>query len=49
MKDPIPNVRTAGVTTTIKDESAARCIHSELYAQNAPPTPEHIKKYRKSF
>ena len=25
-KDPIPNVQTAGKTTTIKDESAQLCV-----------------------
>lgn len=46
--DPIPKIPPAGVTTTIKDEDAGRCIQADNY-HTAPDTPPHIKKYRKSF
>ena len=45
-RDRNPNIRTAGVVTTIPEESTKICI------QPPPPresTPEKIKKYRKSF
>lgn len=45
-QDRNPGMRAAGVVTTIPDDSAKACI------KPPPPresTPEHIKKYRKSF
>jgi len=46
--DPIPNIKTAGVNTGGKNESAAACLKPDFY-QNEPSTPEHIKKYRKTY
>ena len=46
--DPIPRIRPAGVTTTIKDEGSERCIKQDEF-YHPPSTPPHIKKYRKSF
>lgn len=47
-RDPIPRIRPAGVTTTIMDEGSHKCIKQDEFFQ-PPGTPEHIKKYRKSF
>ena len=46
--DPIPKILTAGTSTGGRGESAAACLKPDFY-KNEPPTPEHIKKYRKSF
>ncbi len=46
--DPIPKIPSAGVTTTIKEEDAGRCIQADNFIK-APDTPPNIKKYRKSF
>jgi hypothetical protein len=43
--DPIPKVVTAGISTAYKNESVAAC----LFGSAEPPTPEHIKKFRKTF
>jgi hypothetical protein len=49
-RDPIPHVPTAGISTTIVDESTQNCIQPEQFGlRDAPGTPEGIKKYRKSF
>lgn len=51
-QDPIPNIRAAGKVIALGGESADVCIRSDVYlgSQNGGPgTPEHIKKYRKSF
>ena len=45
-RDRNPGTRPAGVVTTVPDDSTRACV------QPPPPresTPEHIKKYRKSF
>jgi hypothetical protein len=48
--DPIPGIPTAGCTTTIKNESTLNCMKpDEFLLKDTPGTPEHIKKYRKSF
>ncbi|CDW85169.1 UNKNOWN [Stylonychia lemnae] len=47
-QDPIPNIRTAGVNTGGRGESAASCLKPDIF-YNEPSTPEHIKKYRKTF
>ena len=46
-KDPIPKVQTAGIQT-VKNESAESCIKGEVF-NPLPSTPEHLKKYRKTF
>eukprot|EP00741_Cyanophora_paradoxa_P009437 tig00000144_g9141.t1 len=45
-KDRMPHMRPAGIVTAIADENAATCIKEE--AQNRPPTPPEIRKYRRS-
>lgn len=40
------NYKGAGVTQRILDESTANCVKPD---QRGPSTPEHIKKYRKSY
>jgi len=40
--DPIPRVPPAGVTTTLKEEDASRCIHGANDIKG-PDTPPHIK------
>jgi hypothetical protein len=47
-RDPIPKIPCAGITTTLKEEAAGKCIQQDEY-YTAPNTPPHIKKYRKSF
>lgn len=46
--DPIPKIRPAGVTTTIMEEGADRCVKQDEF-YHPPDTPTTIKKYRKSF
>ena len=46
--DPIPKIPPAGITTTIVDESSAKCIKQDEF-YHPPGTPPHIKKFRKSF
>ena len=46
MPDPIPKVKTAGVTTNRPSESVFVCLKPDL---QDPPTPPHLKKYRKSY
>lgn len=47
-RDPIPRIRAAGITTSIMDEGADKCVKQDVFYQ-PPGTPPHIKKYRKSF
>jgi hypothetical protein len=44
--DPIPNIRAAGRIIAMGDE---RAEHAIAHTGAGPGTPEHIKKYRKSF
>jgi len=45
--DPYPNYRPAGAQTKFVNEGADQCVKPE--PSDRPATPEHIKKYRKSF
>jgi hypothetical protein len=45
--DPIPNIRPAGLNPTSEHESADYSIRQDVHNQ-APGTPEHLKKFRKS-
>lgn len=49
--DPIPNIRAAGrIIANIGGDSTDMCLKSNGFGSgNQPGTPEHIKKYRKSF
>jgi hypothetical protein len=49
--DGVPNIRAAGRLIALgPNESAKYCLNAELHKdENAPGTPEHIKRYRKSF
>jgi hypothetical protein len=47
-RDPIPLIRPAGITTALEDDGADKCVKQDQFYQ-APDTPPHIKKYRKSF
>lgn len=48
--DPIPNIRAAGRIIALGGESTANCFQpSSSLGIGQPGTPEHIKKYRKSF
>lgn len=48
--DPIPNIRAAGKIIALGGESAEVCLKSNGFeGGNMPGTPEHIRKYRKSF
>lgn len=51
--DPIPNIRAAGRVIAFGNESAEACLKSNGfqggYNGGEHGTPEHIKKYRKSF
>lgn len=44
--DPIPNIRAAGKIIAMGDDGAHTAL---LHTGAGPGTPEHIKKYRKSF
>ena len=44
--DPIPKINSAGVASLADKESAAEAIGGHY---QAPPTPNHLKKYRKTF
>ncbi|KAL4491814.1 hypothetical protein ABPG72_006069 [Tetrahymena utriculariae] len=46
-KDLFPGFKTAGASTKLPDESAMNCIKPKENLN--PGTPEHIKKYRKSY
>ena len=49
--DPIPNIRTAGYEIVgVRDrENADFNIRADVHLpKDAPSTPEHLKKYRKS-
>ena len=47
--DPIPNIRAAGRIIAMGGESAELALKSNGFTNGNPGTPEHIKKYRKSF
>ena len=47
--DPIPNIRAAGRIIAMGGESAENALKSNGFNNGNPGTPEHIKKYRKSF
>jgi hypothetical protein len=47
--DPIPNIRAAGKIIAMGNESAELSLKSNGFNNGNPGTPEHIKKYRKSF
>lgn len=46
----VTNIRAAGrkIALGIKD-GAKQCVSADDYAITGPGTPEHIKRYRKSF
>ncbi|KAM3131622.1 hypothetical protein pb186bvf_016286 [Paramecium bursaria] len=46
-RDHFGSIKTAGQTIAGKEETAARCIQPEPII--VPETPDHIKKYRKSY
>ena len=45
--DPIPNIRAAGKVIAMGNEGAYQALNTITNGQ--PGTPEHIRKYRKSF
>lgn len=45
--DPIPNIRAAGRIIAMGDDGTHAALQHGI--GNNPGTPEHIKKYRKSF
>jgi hypothetical protein len=50
--DPIPAIRDAGKHIATAGQNADMCIRGDLYAfekPGNPGTPEHMKKYRKSY
>jgi len=47
--DPIPGIVAAGRVIAMGDESAELCMKNDYNLQHLPGTPEHIRKYRKSF
>lgn len=48
--DHVPNIRAAGKIIAMgPGEGAEYCLKSDIFKGEAPGTPEHIKKYRKSF
>jgi len=47
--DPIPNIRAAGRIIAMGGESAEAALKTNGFNNGNPGTPEHIKKYRKSF
>ena len=46
MTDPIPKIKSAGIGSLCDKESAADSIGGHY---QPPSTPEHLKKYRKTF
>lgn len=52
--DHVPNIRAAGKLIAMgPNEGAEFCLKADIYKRadgsGNPGTPEHIKKYRKSF
>lgn len=50
--DHVPNIRAAGRLIALgPNEGAEYCVKADLYKgdNNNPGTPEHVKRYRKSF
>jgi len=50
--DHVPNIRAAGKVIALgPTEGAEYCVKADLYKgdNNNPGTPEHIKRYRKSY
>jgi hypothetical protein len=48
--DKVPNIRAAGKVIALgPNETAEYCLRADVYKQDGPGTPEHIKRYRKSF
>ena len=48
--DGVPNIRAAGRLIALGPyEAAEYCLKADVYKSETPGTPEHIKRYRKSF
>lgn len=48
--DHVANIRAAGRKIALGlQESAQHCLNADNYQEQGPGTPEHIKRYRKSF
>jgi EF-hand domain-containing family member B len=48
--DGVPNIRAAGKVIALgPGESAKYCLDGDGSKSDQPGTPEHIKRYRKSF
>lgn len=48
--DKLPNIRAAGRVIALgPNEGSEYCLKADIYKQEVPGTPEHIKRYRKSF
>ena len=47
--DPIPGIRAAGKIIAMGNDGTDVCMRHEHNLQYLPGTPEHIKKYRKTF
>ena len=47
--DPIPGIRTAGKVIAMGNEGTHSALKHDENLQHVPGTPEHIRKYRKSF
>lgn len=48
-QDPIPNIRAAGRIIAMGGDGAEYCLKGDPNAGEGPSTPEHIKRYRKTF
>jgi len=48
--DHVANIRAAGKVIALgPNENAEYCLKGDIYKSAEPGTPEHIKRYRKSF
>jgi len=47
IRDPYPNYEAAGIKTIFLNEGAEQCVKPA--PRDGPGTPEHIKRYRKSY
>lgn len=47
--DPIPGIRAAGKIIAMGEEGTGQSIKHDYNLNHLPGTPEHIKKYRKTF
>jgi hypothetical protein len=48
-QDPIPNIRAAGKIIAMGGDGADICLKGDAFGEGGPGTPDHIKRYRKTF